>query len=240
MFSTELRRAKLVVLSGRASGVWGGVLPAVGGFGASARGAGVGGCTKGTVVGRGAREAGTGENQSRGTFGSDGVSDVEDWSETIDAIGAENVVITDGARAVNVFADGRQWKVATVMVKPVNPIGSGDATLAGIACGLWGGRSLVESVRLGVACGAANALTETSGVVRRAGRGEVFYRLYTRQMIERSLGSAVERFYMTTNTNEQPKTATLGDNDVAAIDRLRKFYAELRAELGKVIISRTR
>jgi tagatose 6-phosphate kinase len=83
-------------------------------------------------------------------------------------LGAERVVISHGAKAV-LACDGRAcWSVRPPRVEAANPIGSGDSMLAGIIVGLRRGRSLREAVRLGVACGAANALTETSGVVRMA------------------------------------------------------------------------
>jgi len=83
-------------------------------------------------------------------------------------LGVECAVISDGARTVRVFEGTKRWSVQPPRVEALNPIGSGDAMLAGIAVGLARGKTLVEAVRLGVACGAANALTATSGVVRCA------------------------------------------------------------------------
>jgi fructose-1-phosphate kinase PfkB-like protein len=53
-------------------------------------------------------------------------------------------------------------------VKAVNPIGSGDAMLAGMAAALLQGVSMSEAIRWGVACGAANAMTTQPGNVRLA------------------------------------------------------------------------
>ncbi len=41
----------------------------------------------------------------------------------------------------------------------VNPIGSGDAMLAGIAAGIVDGLEMLPAIRRGVACGSANVLT---------------------------------------------------------------------------------
>jgi len=82
--------------------------------------------------------------------------------------GAERVVITSGAKPVVGFDGRERWVVHPPRVKALNPIGSGDSMLAGIVAGLRRGWELREAVRLGVACGAANALTETAGVVRAA------------------------------------------------------------------------
>jgi len=81
-------------------------------------------------------------------------------------LGAERVVITQGAKPVLAFYGRGRWQVQPPRVKSLNPIGSGDSMLAGIVAALQKGRGLKEAIRLGVACGAANALTETSGVVR--------------------------------------------------------------------------
>jgi fructose-1-phosphate kinase PfkB-like protein len=56
------------------------------------------------------------------------------------------------------------WRSPRVTAK--NPVGSGDAMMAGIAVGLWRGESMVEAIRLGIACGAANAMTVEPGFVR--------------------------------------------------------------------------
>lgn len=92
-------------------------------------------------------------------------------------LGVAQVVISDGARPVRVFGESGRWAVKPSRVEALNPIGSGDAMLAGMVVGLMKGKTLAsasarlrrdkEAVQLGVACGAANALTETSGVVRR-------------------------------------------------------------------------
>ena len=83
-------------------------------------------------------------------------------------LGAGDVVISQGKGPVLVFEGNESWSVRPVRVKALNPIGSGDAMLAGMVTVLWRGGDLREALRWGVACGAANALTATSGVVRLA------------------------------------------------------------------------
>jgi len=79
-------------------------------------------------------------------------------------------VITDGAK--NVYASEQPGRMVTTWkpppVKAKNPIGSGDAMMAGIAVGLLQSQSIAEAVRLGIACGAANAMTVEPGFVRLA------------------------------------------------------------------------
>ena len=49
----------------------------------------------------------------------------------------------------------------------MNPIGSGDAVTAGLAVALNEDRDIPESLVLGMACGAANALSLISGTLER-------------------------------------------------------------------------
>ena len=85
----------------------------------------------------------------------------------LDRAGVAWFVVSDGARPVSVTHGGGTFRLKPPRVKALNSVGSGDAMMAGIAYGLWRGKSMREAVRLGIACGAANALTETPGMVRR-------------------------------------------------------------------------
>lgn len=80
--------------------------------------------------------------------------------------GARNVVITQGPQRVWWISREGVRTLIPPKVRPINPIGSGDAMTAGIALGVSRGDSIEESLRLGIASGAANALTLTSGVVQ--------------------------------------------------------------------------
>jgi fructose-1-phosphate kinase PfkB-like protein len=77
-------------------------------------------------------------------------------------------VISDGAKNIYV-SESPGVRASTFSPPPVqtkNPIGSGDAMMAGIAVGLVRGQSILEAVRFGAACGAANAMTAAPGFVR--------------------------------------------------------------------------
>lgn len=72
--------------------------------------------------------------------------------------GARTVAVTNGGNDV-VFSDGRNLtRLTPPSIRPQNPVGSGDAMTGGIAVALFGGKSVVEAVRFGMACGAANAV----------------------------------------------------------------------------------
>ena len=73
-------------------------------------------------------------------------------------LGAQWVVVTEGARAVWVASAGAPYRLAPLRVaKVINPIGCGDCLAAGLAWGLSLGREGVDCVRLGIACAAQNA-----------------------------------------------------------------------------------
>ncbi len=79
--------------------------------------------------------------------------------------GAGAVVVTQGAGPVVAF-DGEHFaRFGVPQLRPVSAIGSGDAFAAGLAVGCAAGQSLIDSVRLGAACGAANALTSVAGEI---------------------------------------------------------------------------
>ncbi|HEX3357842.1 MAG TPA: 1-phosphofructokinase family hexose kinase [Tepidisphaeraceae bacterium] len=94
------------------------------------------------------------------------IGDLQQAIREVVSMGASWVVVTNGA-AETVVSNGREfWTVQTPKVPVINPIGSGDALAAGIAMGLTDRKSLPEACLDGIACGAANAMTEQAGHVR--------------------------------------------------------------------------
>ena len=79
------------------------------------------------------------------------------------ARGAQNVVITQGAKPTYLMtSNGKHWRLTPPKLDQViNPIGSGDCTTAGIVCKLLKRRPLPEAIAFGLACGTANATTQT-------------------------------------------------------------------------------
>lgn len=72
--------------------------------------------------------------------------------------GAESAMITLGARgALSDFGDAR-YRFKSPPVAAVNSVGSGDATMAGLAAGLRRGWTAQDACTLAIAAGAANAL----------------------------------------------------------------------------------
>lgn len=85
--------------------------------------------------------------------------------DAIKQLNADWTVITEGKSGAMVSNGKQFWRFRPPAVQAINPIGSGDSLAAGIACGLSRGQPMPDAARLGIACGAANAMTKTAGVV---------------------------------------------------------------------------
>jgi len=82
--------------------------------------------------------------------------------------GAKRVVVTAGKEPA-LALDGKVfWRIMPPRIKPVNPIGSGDAFTAGLVSRLVRGDDLGEACRWGTAAGTANALMPMPGEVNPA------------------------------------------------------------------------
>lgn len=80
--------------------------------------------------------------------------------------GAQNALVSEGKAGAVLLTDEGAWRVLPPPITPLNPIGSGDALMAGVLFSHFvQGQSLLSAVQFGTACAAANCLTLTSGVV---------------------------------------------------------------------------
>lgn len=77
--------------------------------------------------------------------------------------GAQSLFITRGSQSALFVTPTQTIEIFPPKIKAVNPIGSGDAVTAGIALDLSQGIPLLDALTTGMACGAANALTQISG-----------------------------------------------------------------------------
>lgn len=75
--------------------------------------------------------------------------------------GAGAVLVTDGPWPARLVTPDTTLFLPIPAVHVVNPIGSGDSVTAGLLHGLQQGLPLPDAARLGLACGSANAETET-------------------------------------------------------------------------------
>ena len=88
-------------------------------------------------------------------------------ARVLHAQGIAQPVVTLGADGAVAFDGHAAWHASITVTHSANTVGSGDCLLAGFAVALTRGEPLEAALRLGVACGAANAMDEETGYVRR-------------------------------------------------------------------------
>ena len=81
--------------------------------------------------------------------------------------GIEFVVISLGEEGSVVGFNKKIYKVSVPKVNAINPVGSGDSYVAGIAIGLARNYEIEDILRLASACGTANAMEKETGSVKR-------------------------------------------------------------------------
>lgn len=77
------------------------------------------------------------------------------------------VIISLGAEGSVVGWENAYYHITFPAVEVINPVGSGDAYVAGIAAGLDKGMLMKDVLALASACGTANAMEAESGFVRK-------------------------------------------------------------------------
>lgn len=96
--------------------------------------------------------------------------------EQFHARGIEMVVLSLGKNGALVSRGAERWHVIPPAIREVNPVGSGDALVAGFAIGLDESMPLTEMARLAIAAGTANAMSwdighftgdEVNGLIER-------------------------------------------------------------------------
>ncbi|GLQ45383.1 tagatose-6-phosphate kinase [Dyella lipolytica] len=98
------------------------------------------------------------------------VADLDAAIEAVGELQAHGVVmpvVTLGALGVTTGDPSGIWHAGLSLPQVRNTVGSGDCLLAGMAVGIARDMSLEQTLRLGVACGASNALGEETGFVER-------------------------------------------------------------------------
>lgn len=81
--------------------------------------------------------------------------------------GIEFVVISLGKEGSIAGFNGKFYKVTIPNVTAVNPVGSGDSYVAGIALGLQKSLPIEDVLKFASACGTANAVEEETGFVNK-------------------------------------------------------------------------
>lgn len=76
-------------------------------------------------------------------------------------------IVTDGERPALSQAGGKRYRVIPPSIEAVNPIGSGDCLLAGLADGWLSGLETEALLRHGIGCAVANAAVWDAGAIDR-------------------------------------------------------------------------
>ncbi len=79
--------------------------------------------------------------------------------------GIEIIVITMGGRGALVKFKKDFYDVLIPKIKVINPVGSGDSTVAGIAYGIDNNLEIEEVIKYGMACGILNTMEEKTGYI---------------------------------------------------------------------------
>lgn len=79
--------------------------------------------------------------------------------------GVKLVAISLGSKGSIAGYEGKFYKVTIPKVNAVNPVGSGDSYVAGMAIAIQRGYEIKDSLKLASACGTANAMEKESGFV---------------------------------------------------------------------------
>lgn len=77
--------------------------------------------------------------------------------------GIKAIVITEGSAGAKVKWEEEFYDLTIPTVEAINPVGSGDATLAGFAIGLDENKTVEETLKLGMAFGVLNAMEPKTG-----------------------------------------------------------------------------
>lgn len=92
-----------------------------------------------------------------------GIDDALACAQALQRAGVSRPVVTLGSAGAVAIEGASAWRAWAEDVRLRNGVGSGDCFLAGLAVAAVRGESLEASLRLAVACGAANAENEETG-----------------------------------------------------------------------------
>lgn len=91
--------------------------------------------------------------------------------------GVPLIVVSKGADGALVKYHDELFVVSIPKVKAINPVGSGDSTVAGLAIGLLQDKSIEDVIKTGMTLGVLNAMQEQTGFVNPAHFDELFSKI---------------------------------------------------------------
>lgn len=96
--------------------------------------------------------------------------------------GIEFVAISLGKDGSIVGFQDNFYKVTVPAVKSVNPVGSGDSFVAGVAIATKRGYDIKDTLKLACACGTANVMEEETGFVTESVVNELFNKIIVEEI----------------------------------------------------------
>ncbi len=108
------------------------------------------------------------EQEARELAGPAAPSDVPALARAIQQMGPRRVLLTTGAQGGLWADDEGLWQAESPAIAAVNPVGAGDAALAGAVYALQAGQAPQECLRWAVAVGSAKAAADGSTYLRHA------------------------------------------------------------------------
>lgn len=91
-------------------------------------------------------------------------ADIIDAAKVLQSQGAQNILISLGAKGA-IFIGENTYKVSIPSINLLNPVGSGDSSVAGFAYGIINSYDIEECIRSSMACGISNAMNEETGYI---------------------------------------------------------------------------
>jgi len=92
-------------------------------------------------------------------------ADIIKACENLMSRGAKNIAVSLGKDGMIFVGDEGRFKVSIPEVKVLNPVGSGDSTVAGFALGIFKDLNIQDTLKLANACGISNAMENETGKI---------------------------------------------------------------------------
>ncbi|MCT4565832.1 MAG: 1-phosphofructokinase [Maledivibacter sp.] len=92
-------------------------------------------------------------------------TDIIDACENLMDMGAENIAVSLGGDGMIFVGKEGRFKINIPRIKALNPVGSGDSTVAGFAVGILKNLGIQDTLKLANACGMSNAMEKETGKI---------------------------------------------------------------------------
>lgn len=112
----------------------------------------------------------------------DTIADIISEIKRFQADGIEFVAISLGVEGSVAGYKGKFYKVSIPKVKAVNPVGSGDSYVSGVAVAIQRGYEIEEILKFASACGTANAMEKESGFVTESVVNELISKIKVEEL----------------------------------------------------------